>query len=63
MAIDSHITCYRCGINIFEHFCYIIDRFDALPPNTPIDKYSDLLPDRWKKHKDSRPKIWTAIFL
>ena len=42
------ITCHRCGINVFEYFCDIIDRCAAWPPNTPIEKYRDLLPDRWK---------------
>lgn len=40
------ITCNRGGINIFEYFCNIIDRCATWPPNTPIDKYRDLLPDR-----------------
>lgn len=43
------ITCHRCGVNLFEYFCDIIDRCAAWPPNTPIEKYRDLLPDRWKK--------------
>lgn len=43
------ITCHRCGVNIFDYFCDIIDRCAAWPPNTPIEKYRDLLPDRWKK--------------
>lgn len=42
------ITCHRCGINVFEYFCDIIDRCAAWPPNTPIEKYRDMLPDRWK---------------
>lgn len=42
------LTCHRCGINLFEYFCDIIDRCAAWPPNTPIEKYRDLLPDRWK---------------
>lgn len=42
------ITCHRCGINLFEYFCDIIDRCAAWPPNTPIEKYRDMLPDRWK---------------
>lgn len=42
------ITCHRCGINVFEYFCDIIDRCAAWPPNTPIEKYRNLLPDRWK---------------
>ncbi len=39
------ITCHRCGVNVFDYFC---DRCAAWPPNTPIEKYRDLLPDRWK---------------
>ena len=42
------ITCHRCGVNLFEYFCDIIDRCATWPPNTPIEKYRDLLPDRWK---------------
>ncbi|MCM1142409.1 MAG: IS66 family transposase [Muribaculum sp.] len=42
------ITCHRCGVNLFEYFCDIIDRCAAWPPNTPIEKYRDLLPDRWQ---------------
>lgn len=42
------ITCHRCGVNIFEYFCDIIDRCAAWPPNTPLEKYRDLLPDRWQ---------------
>lgn len=41
------ITCHRCGVNVFDYFCDIIDRCAAWPPNTPIEKYRDLLPDRW----------------
>lgn len=46
------ITCHRCGINIFKYFCDIIDRCAAWPPNTPIEKYRDLLPDRWKQKQE-----------
>ena len=42
------ITCHRCGVNVFEYFCDIIDRCAAWPPNTPIEKYRDILPDRWR---------------
>ncbi len=42
------VTCHRCGVNVFDYFCDIIDRCAAWPPNTPIEKYRDLLPDRWK---------------
>ena len=42
------ITCHRRGVNVFGYFCDIIDRCAAWPPNTPLGKYRDLLPDRWK---------------
>ncbi len=42
------ITCHRCGVNVFQYFCDIIDQCAAWPPTTPIEKYRDLLPDRWK---------------
>ena len=43
------ITCHRQGVNVYEYFCDIIDKCAAWPTNTPIEKYRDLLPDRWKK--------------
>lgn len=42
------ISCRRCGINVFDYFCDIIDCCAAWPPNTPVENYRDLLPDRWK---------------
>lgn len=42
------ITCHRCGVNVFDYFCDIIDRCAAWPPNTPPEKYRDLLPDHRK---------------
>lgn len=42
------ITCHRCGVKVFDYFCDIIDRCAAWPPNTPLEKYRELLPDRWK---------------
>lgn len=43
------ITCQRCGVNVFDYFCHIIDKCAAWPPNTPIERYRELLPDRWNK--------------
>ena len=43
------ITCHRCGINVFEYLCDIIDRCAAWFPNTSIEKYRDLLPGKWKQ--------------
>lgn len=46
------ITCHRCGVNVYDYFCDIIDRCAAWPPNTPIEKYRKLLPHLWKpSHK------------
>lgn len=42
------ITCHRCGVNVYDYLCDIIDRCASWPPNTPLEKYRDLLPDRWK---------------
>lgn len=42
------ITCHRCGVNVYDYFCDIIDQCAAWPPNTPLEKYRELLPDRWK---------------
>ncbi len=41
------ISCHNCGINLFQYFCDVIDRCASWPPNTPIERYRDLLPDRW----------------
>lgn len=43
------ITCHRNKVNVFDYLCDIIDRCAAWPPNTPVEKYRDLLPDKWKK--------------
>ena len=31
------ITCHRCGVNVFDYFCEIIDKCAAWPPNTSIE--------------------------
>lgn len=43
------ITCHRCGVNVFDYFCDIIDRCASWSPNTPLERYRELLPDRWNK--------------
>ncbi|WP_220453204.1 transposase domain-containing protein, partial [Phocaeicola vulgatus] len=49
------ITCHRCGINVFEYLCDIIDRCAAWFPNTSIEKYRDLLPGKWKQTQKGSP--------
>lgn len=41
-------SCQRCGVNIFQYLCDILDRCAAWPPTTPPEKYRELLPDRWQ---------------
>ena len=43
------ISCRLNGINLFEYICDVIDMTAEWQPNTPLEKYRDLLPDRWKK--------------
>ena len=43
------ISCRLNGINLFEYICDVIEKTAEWQPNTPWEKYRDLLPDRWKK--------------
>ena len=43
------ISCRQNGINLFEYICDVIEKTAEWQPNTPLEKYRDLLPDRWKK--------------
>ncbi|MDV3106913.1 IS66 family transposase [Segatella copri] len=43
------ISCRLNGINLFEYICDVIEKTAVWQPNTPLEKYRDLLPDRWKK--------------
>lgn len=42
-------SCRLQGINFFEYVSDVINKAVALPPRTPLSKYRDLLPDRWKQ--------------
>ena len=46
--------------NFFRHYflsrtevyiCDVIEKTAEWQPNTPLEKYRDLLPDRWKKQQ------------
>ena len=39
------------GLDLYEYFLDIINTTAKWPPNTPLEKYRDLLPDRWKPRK------------
>ena len=43
------ISCRLNGINLFEYICDVIEKTAEWQPNTPLEKYRNLLPDRWKK--------------
>lgn len=42
-------SCRLNNINFFEYRSQVINKAAALPPNTPLEKYRDLLPDKWNK--------------
>ena len=39
------------GLDLYEYLLDIINTTAKWPPNTPLEKYRDLLPDRWKPRK------------
>ena len=43
------ISCKLNGINLFEYISDVIEKTIEWQPNTPLEKYRDILPDRWKK--------------
>lgn len=43
------ISCKLNGINMFEYIKDVIDKTVEWQPNTKLDKYRELLPDRWEK--------------
>lgn len=42
-------SCRLQGVNFFKYISDIINKTAAMPPRTPLSKYRDLLPDRWKQ--------------
>lgn len=44
-------SCRLNGINFFEYIADVLNRFASLPPNTPIERYRNLLPDKWKESR------------
>ncbi|WP_077153986.1 hypothetical protein [Bacteroides bouchesdurhonensis] len=38
-------------VDMFKYLTDIINRTANWQPNTPIEKYRDLFPDRWKKDR------------
>ena len=44
-------SCRLNGVNFFEYISDVINKAAALPPNTPLEKYRILLPDKWKENR------------
>ena len=44
-------SCRLNGMNFFEYISDVINKAAALPPNTPLEKYRMLLPDKWKENR------------
>ena len=44
-------SCRMQGISFFEYISDVINKTAALPPNTHLSTYRELLPDRWKAAK------------
>ena len=44
-------SCRLNGVNFFEYISDVINKAAALPPNTPLEKYRMLLPDKWKENR------------
>ena len=44
-------SCRLNGINFFEYISDVINKAASLPPNTPVDKYRNLLPNKWKDNR------------
>ena len=42
-------SCRLCGVNFFKYISDVINKAANLPPNAPLSKYRELLPDRWAK--------------
>lgn len=43
------LTCRMHKVNLFEYLTDVINRTAEWQPNTPLQKYRELLPDRWEK--------------
>ncbi|WP_242052351.1 transposase domain-containing protein [Dysgonomonas sp. GY75] len=42
-------SCRLHDINFFEYLSDVINKAASLPPNTSLEKYRNLLPDKWSK--------------
>ena len=57
------ISCKLNGINLFEYISDVIEKTIEWQPNTTLEKYRDLLPDRWKKQQQHLFNQLLLLFL
>ena len=43
------LTCRMHKVNLFEYLTDVINRTAEWQPNTPLEKYREMLPNRWEK--------------
>ena len=55
-------SCRLQGVNFFEYISDVINKAATLPPGTPLSKYRDLLPDKWKKKNIAQVYILERYF-
>ncbi len=48
---------------LFEYICDVIEKTVEWQPNTPLEKYRDLIPDRWKKQQQHKFNQLLLLFL
>ena len=49
MFYSLTLSCMLNGVDAFEYFTDVIDKLAQMNPKSPIEKYRDLLPDKWTK--------------
>ena len=47
-ALDNNLVERMNHLNLFDYLVDILDRTATWQPNTPLEKYRNLLPDRWQ---------------
>lgn len=49
MFYSLTLSCMLNGVDAFEYFTDVIDKLAQMNPKSPIEKYRNLLPDKWTK--------------
>jgi hypothetical protein len=49
MFYSLTLSCMLNGVDAFEYFTDVIDKVAQMNPKSPIEKYRELLPDKWTK--------------